>query len=169
MIGIAVNVYVTACDKAVEANRADARVPMRAGTYGGPTPVITHLLRLADGTPTRAEITARCAELAEALRDRDRGVVVCDVSAVTAPDLVTVEVLARLRLTARRLGWRLEVRGACAGLRELAGLLGLAGALLQPGGQPEQREQPVDVVEVVERRDPPPGDADHDQRPRHVT
>ena len=144
------------------------RVPMRDGAYDGPMRVITHLLCLPDGTPTRADIAARCADLAEALRGRDRGVVVCDVSAVSAPDLVTVEVLARMRLTARRFGWRLEVRGAGDDLRELAGLLGLAGALLQPGGQPEQREQAVDVEEVVERRDPAAGDADHDQRPGHV-
>ncbi|MEE3920586.1 hypothetical protein V2I01_27145 [Micromonospora sp. BRA006-A] len=30
--------------------------------------VITHLLCLPDGTPTRADIAARCADLAEALR-----------------------------------------------------------------------------------------------------
>ncbi len=142
---------------------------MRAGTYAGPMRVITHMLSLAGGTPTRADIAARCAELAEALRGRDRGVVVCDVSAVAAPDLVTVEVLARLRLTARRFGWGLEVRGAGDDLRELAGLLGLAGTLLQPVGQPEQREQAVDVEEVVERRDPAAGDADDDQRPRHMS
>ena len=144
------------------------RVPMRDGAYGGPMRVITHLLCLPDGTPTRADIAARCADLAEALRGRDRGVVVCDVSAVSAPDLVTVEVLARIRLTARRFGWRLEVRGACDDLRELAGLLGLAGTLLEPVRQPEQREQALDVEEVVERRDPAAGDTDHDQRPGHV-
>ncbi len=141
---------------------------MRTVPYPGLTRVTTLLLVLAGGTLTRADVAARCAELAEALRGHGRGVVVCDVSGVTRPDLVTVEALARLRLTASRFGWRLEVRGAGPDLRDLADLLGLAGALLQPGRQPEQREQAVDVEEVVERGDPAAGDPQHDQRPGQV-
>jgi hypothetical protein len=50
--------------------------------------------------------------------------VICDVGAVDDPDLVTVEVLARMQLSARRLGFSLEVRHASA---RLAGLLELTG------------------------------------------
>ncbi|MEV0156019.1 STAS domain-containing protein [Micromonospora sp. NPDC050686] len=107
------------------------------------------------GSLARADIPALCADLAEVLRDRDGGVVVCDVTAVARPDVVAVEALARLLLTARRHGWRLVVSGGGDGLRELTDLLGLAGALGEPVGQPEQREQVVGVEEVVDARDPP--------------
>ncbi|NJP32057.1 STAS domain-containing protein [Micromonospora thermarum] len=105
------------------------------------------------GTPTRADIPALCDELAEVLRGRDGGVVVCDVS-LARPDVVTIEALARLRVTARRHGWRLVVSGAGAGLLELTDLLGLTDALFQPARQPEQREQAGSVEEVVDPRDP---------------
>ncbi|MGR6317528.1 STAS domain-containing protein [Micromonospora soli] len=64
-------------------------------------------------TLTRADIPALCADLAEVLRGRDRGVVVCDVTGVR-PDVVAIEALARLGLTARRHGWRLVVSGGSA-------------------------------------------------------
>ncbi|SCG45571.1 STAS domain-containing protein [Micromonospora siamensis] len=122
---------------------------------GGPTGVATSMLCFAVGARlTRADVPALCADLAEVLRDRPPGVVVCDVAALVDPDLVTVEALARLRLTARRHGWRLVVDGGHPGLRELAGLLGLARALFEPVGQAEEREQPVGVEEVVEPGDP---------------
>ncbi|MEW2381434.1 STAS domain-containing protein [Micromonospora sp. NPDC047707] len=105
-------------------------------------------------TLTRADIPARCDDLAEVLRGNDGGVVVCDVSRAR-PDVVTIEALARLRVTARRHGWRLVVSGAGAGLLELADLLGLTDALFQPARQPEQREQAGGVEEVVDARDPP--------------
>ncbi|MBY8872338.1 STAS domain-containing protein [Micromonospora sp. PLK6-60] len=116
------------------------------------TVAITFVLRGALG---RADIPALCADLAEVLRDRGPGVVVCDVTAVACPDVVTVEALARLLLTARRHGWRLVVGSGGGGLRELIDLLGLADALGEPVRQPEQRKQPVGVEEAVDARDPP--------------
>lgn len=104
---------------------------------------------------TRADIPALCADLAGRLRGRSGGVVVCDVAAVVRPDVVTVEALARLRLTARRHGWTLLVHGASPGLLGLVSLLGLDGVLPQSGRQPEEREQAGGVEEVVDGRDPP--------------
>ncbi len=122
----------------------------------GPTCVTTFAISFAmDGTLTRADIPALCGRLAEVLRGRDPGVVVCDVSGAIRPDVVTVEALARLCLTARRHGWRLVLSGASADLLELADLLGLAGVLFQPLRQPEHRKQAGGVEEVVDRRDPP--------------
>jgi hypothetical protein len=64
-----------------------------------------------------------CADLAT--RAGGRGVVVeIRVDSAVRADLLAVEVLARLRLTAARLGCRTVVRGAG---RELTGLLHTAG------------------------------------------
>ncbi|MER7892900.1 STAS domain-containing protein [Micromonospora sp. NPDC094482] len=112
-------------------------------------------ISFAVGAVTRADIPDLCADLAELLRGRGPGVVTCDVTGVTWPDVVTVEALARLGLTARRHGWRLVVSGAGAELLRLVGLLGLTGALPESGRQPEHREQAVGVEEVGDPRDPP--------------
>jgi gamma-glutamyl:cysteine ligase YbdK (ATP-grasp superfamily) len=55
-------------------------------------------------------------------------------------DLGTVDVLARLRLAARRSGLELRVRDAPADLQELIAFVGLAEVLgLEPRGQAEER------------------------------
>ena len=80
----------------------------------------------------RDQIPGLCARLAELLITHADATVVCDVGAL-APDVVTAEALARLQLTARRHGRRLEMRGAGPELLGLLDLLGLR-ALLRPGG-----------------------------------
>jgi hypothetical protein len=52
-------------------------------------------------------------------------VLVCDVGAVVAPDLDTIDDLARLQLTARRIGRRVRLLHACRELEELLALVGL--------------------------------------------
>jgi ABC-type transporter Mla MlaB component len=81
-------------------------------------------------------------------------VVVCDLEGLAAPDVATLDALARLQLAARRAGGRIRLQHACASLRELLALTGLgevvplgAGSVVQPLRQPEQREQPLDVEE----------------------
>ncbi|WP_030763315.1 MULTISPECIES: STAS domain-containing protein [unclassified Streptomyces] len=87
-----------------------------------------------------------CARLAR-LYDGGAGAVVCDAAAVTAPGLADVQVLARLRLTAR--GRPLRVTGAGPALRALLDLVGLVELL----GEAEQREPPCGVQEGVEPDD----------------
>jgi hypothetical protein len=67
-------------------------------------------------------------------------------------DAVTLDLLARLQLTARRCGFELRLRGSSPELRELIAFAGLgrvlpeeqrAGLRLEPGREPEQREQPL--------------------------
>jgi anti-anti-sigma regulatory factor len=136
---------------------------------GGPIHMTATAISFALGaTVTRADVPALCADLTELLSARDGDLVICDVTEVARPDVVTVEALARLRLVARRHDRRLVVAGAGPVLLRLVGLLGLDEALPQPGRQPEQREQPVGVEEVVDRGDPAGGDAQHDQCPRVV-
>ena len=96
--------------------------------------------------------------------DPDPDIIVCDVSAWEA-DLVTIEILARLRLTAQRFGCGLRLRGASCELQRMVAFCGLCDVLpLQEedellaggnGGQPEEREPARGVEERVETRDPP--------------
>src|SRR3954447_6513285 len=108
-----------------------------------------------------ADVPALCARVAALLEGGGERVVVCDVAALDRPDAGTVGALARLQLTARRLGGRIRLRHASPELRELLSFLGLdeivpAGALVvEPARQPEEREHPLGVEERVERRDPP--------------
>jgi hypothetical protein len=112
----------------------------------------------------RADIPTLCARLAELLRSYgpERAVVVvCDVGGIVEPSAVTVEVLARLRLTALRLGADIRVRGADVRLRQLLAFTGLGevvptegGSALEPHRETEQREQPLDVEEVGDPADP---------------
>ncbi|MDY7088657.1 MAG: STAS domain-containing protein [Actinomycetota bacterium] len=115
---------------------------------------------------TRADIPCLCADLADLLRARDGpGDVLCDVTAA-APTVVTVEALARLRMTAGRHGHRFVLAGAGAGLLGVFALMGLGGFFAaldesdgplsrEPFGEPEQWEQPLGVEEVVDTGDPP--------------
>jgi anti-anti-sigma regulatory factor len=67
------------------------------------------------------------------------------------PGLATVDALARLALAARRLGGELRVRALPRDVRELVSLAGLADALgVEPGGEPEEREEPLRVEEERE-------------------
>ncbi len=124
------------------------------------------------GTVAPGEVAALCERLRALLERREetgdvpgRGepfAVVCDAGAVTRPDLATVEALARLRLTARRLGCRLRLRNAHPELRCLLRLLGLDGVVgdqgiavgAQPRGQAEEGEEVRGVEEGVEPGDP---------------
>ncbi|MER6144395.1 STAS domain-containing protein [Streptomyces sparsogenes] len=133
-----------------------------AGGAGGP--VVLVLGRAV----RRAEVPGLCARLRElASQSAGAGPVVVDVGAVRAPDLAVLEALARLRLTARRLGRQIRLRGASGELRALLARAGLDAVLpaadlpggegacgVEAGGQAEEGEQAGGVQEGVERGDP---------------
>jgi hypothetical protein len=80
--------------------------------------------------------------------------IVCEVGAL-APDAVAVDALARLQLTARRLGLEIRLRHASSELLELIDFVGLRDVLrLEARGQIEEREQGVGVEEERELDDP---------------
>ena len=80
--------------------------------------------------------------------------IVCDVGSL-APDAVTIDALARLQLTARRLGGEVRLRHASSELQELLDFVGLRDVLRgEAGWQPEEREQRVGVEEEREFDDP---------------
>jgi hypothetical protein len=64
----------------------------------------------------------------------------CDVGAL-APDAAAVDALARLQLTARRLGYEIRLRDASVDLQDLLDFVGLRNVLcVEAGGQAEERE-----------------------------
>jgi hypothetical protein len=82
------------------------------------------------------------------------GLIVVDVSAL-APDAGVVDALARLQLAARRRGLETRLLGAAVELLELIAFVGLAEVLcVEPGRQPEEREQRLGVEEERELGDP---------------
>lgn len=89
--------------------------------------------------PVRDTDVARLREQLRALlRESDTAVVLCDVAAVTDPDISTVEALAQLQLTARRLGRFLQLRGPCGKLTELLTWTGLSD-VFPPSGESSER------------------------------
>jgi hypothetical protein len=78
---------------------------------------------------TRADAGGLQEQFRLMLPDAAGAEVICDVGAIANPDLTTVEVLARMQLCARRLGFSLHVHHASAGLTALLDLTGLGGYL----------------------------------------
>jgi STAS domain len=66
-----------------------------------------------------------------------RSTIVCDVGSVS-PDAGAIDTLARLQLTARRLGLELRLRHASTELRDLLDFAGLRDVLrVEAGGKAE--------------------------------
>jgi ABC-type transporter Mla MlaB component len=112
-----------------------------------------------------ADIPGLCERARELLESAGRFTLPCDVDSVVA-DATTLDALARMALLCRRLGRRLELRGASGRLEELVVLAGLIEVLpclppegdrrsgLQVGRQAEQREEPGGVEEERDPCDP---------------
>lgn len=82
---------------------------------------------------TREDAGGLQDQLRLVLREAAGAEVICDVGAIADPDMVTVEILARMQLSAKRLGFSLRVRHASAGLAALLELTGLRDYVpLQP-------------------------------------
>jgi len=78
----------------------------------------------------------------------------CDVRALRA-DVAAVDALARLQLAARQAGFELRLHHVSAELRCLIDFTGLAAVLrVEPGRQPEEREQGPGVEEEAQLDDP---------------
>ncbi len=113
----------------------------------GPSTIVL----VISGPIVRADVPGLCGRVRAALNRTHAELVVCDVSALADPDAVTVDALARLQLTARRLGRHVRLRHACGELRDLIALMGLHDVVPLYGGLPlETRRQ-------TEEREPAPG------------
>ena len=80
--------------------------------------------------------------------------IVFDARSLREPHLGTVDLLARIRLAAGRLGLELRLCNASQELRELIAVAGLEEVLVvEPERKPEEREQPSGVEEERELGD----------------
>ena len=87
----------------------------------GPSTVVVTI----GGLVTCADAPRLCDRVRRLLDESDAEVVDCDVGSLVEPDLATVDVLARLALTAQRAGRSLRLRRASAELEDLLAFVGL--------------------------------------------
>ncbi|MGH2683155.1 MAG: STAS domain-containing protein [Actinomycetota bacterium] len=125
-----------------------------------PPPEPTTIVVVMSAPIAREDVAGLCERFRVLLEGSPADQIVCDVEALVAPDAVTVDVLARLQLTARRLGRWVRVRHACGELQDLLALMGLGDAVplcgtsaVEARGQTEQREQPIGVEEESDPAD----------------
>lgn len=97
---------------------------------GGPPGTIVLVL---SGPIAPTDVTGVCERARVLLEGSDGDLVVCDVGALADPDAVTVDVVARLQLTAGRLGRQVRLRHACRELQELLVLTGIDEVLSLEG------------------------------------
>ncbi|MEU9555278.1 STAS domain-containing protein [Streptomyces fumanus] len=114
---------------------------------------VTPAVLVLPGSVSREETPRLCDEVRGLLERTGTGVVVCDAGGLGPgpPGLETIELLARLQLTARRAGGLIRLRAPRPALRALLDLVGLP---IEVERQPEQREPPLGVEEAVEPGDP---------------
>jgi ABC-type transporter Mla MlaB component len=113
------------------------------------------------GRIDRERIPDLCAQVRAILAASTSFTLGCDVETVD-PDSVALDALARMALTARRLGRRVELRGASTQLEELVIFAGLIDVLpclpdgsgVQARRQPEQRKEAGSVEEECDPADP---------------
>jgi ABC-type transporter Mla MlaB component len=86
-------------------------------------------------------------------------IVGCDVSRITEPDECALDTLARLQLTARRLGATIHLHNATPALANLIQLAGLADVLIvepgdaNPAGPAAPTASGVEVERKIEERE----------------
>lgn len=115
------------------------------------------------GTIVPEAVPDLCAQLRALLAAGHAATVVLDVAGVVGPDLVTVEAVARLQLTAKRAGATVQLLNACEWLRAQLRFVGLDAVVpcaedgesaVKSSRQPQVGEQGVDGEEVVQPDDP---------------
>jgi ABC-type transporter Mla MlaB component len=124
-------------------------------------PPPSSIVLVIGGAVAEDQIVALCRRIGGLLERSESDLIFCDVGALDDPDAATVDLVARLQLTARRLGRQVRLLDACGELQDLIELTGLSEIFsvsdeldLEPSGDPEQGE-PSGRVE--EKRDPGDG------------
>lgn len=129
-------------------------------SFAAPTRLSYMNVLVIGGPIDPADIPALCQRAEALLEGSDADLVFCDVGAVEDPDAAAVDALARLQLTAKRLGREVRLFHAGSELQELLALMGLDDVVplceelgVEPRGQAEEREHPLRVEEETD-----PGD-----------
>ncbi|MFF3845049.1 STAS domain-containing protein [Streptomyces sp. NPDC002328] len=103
------------------------------------------------GPIPRSRVPGLCDDVRTLLERTGARTLVCDVAGLGPPGLLTVDLLARLQLAARRAGGSVRLRGPDPALRALLDLVGLR---FEVEGETEEGEPALGVEEEVE-----PGEA----------
>jgi ABC-type transporter Mla MlaB component len=126
-------------------------------------PPPSSIVLVISGPVADDQVVALCERVGRLLERSDANLVICDVGALDDPDAATVDLVARLQLTARRLGRKVRLLDACGELQDLIELTGLSefvsfseGLPSEPRGKVEQREPPSGVQEERDPADPIP-------------
>jgi ABC-type transporter Mla MlaB component len=123
------------------------------GAFGSSTIVLA-----VPGPLARTDVPALCDRARELLEESGADLVVCDVRELIDADAFAIDLIARLQLTARRLGARVCVRHASKPLRDLLAFTGIAevcGLRVELERQPEEGEEGLRVEEEGELDDAP--------------
>jgi ABC-type transporter Mla MlaB component len=124
------------------------RVEAEGGTVAAPEilPEAAHALRPPPGPKTvvvvvkgvmpRTAVLGLCERVRRLLAAGGADLVTCDVAELAHPDATSIDALARLQLTARRLGRSIRLRNAPGMLRDLLDVTGLCDELPLTGGLP---------------------------------
>ena len=109
----------------------------------------------------RADIPGLCERARACLGATNGSRLACDVGGISKPDAVTIDALARIQLTARRLGRQATLRRASVELRDLIRFMGLRDVLILSGSsrlqvrrEAEHRKQTGSVEKERDPADP---------------
>jgi ABC-type transporter Mla MlaB component len=120
----------------------DPATSARTGSHPRPSTIVLVMA----GPIAHADVPILCDRIRVLLEGSDTDLVICDMGLLAKPDAVTIEVLARLQLTAKRLGRQALVLDACGELQNLLALTGLSdvvppcGELSPPVGEEDRTE-----------------------------
>jgi hypothetical protein len=135
---------------------------LAAPEHAAPTPASGRSVLVIAGVIASADARALCERLRISPGRSNADPVICDVGALVDPDLGTIDALARLALSARRLGHEIRLRQASWELIELVAMVGLADVVpcgvasgIEPRRETEQREELRGVEEERDPADPP--------------
>jgi ABC-type transporter Mla MlaB component len=104
-----------------------------------PPPGPRSVVLVVDGPLTAGSVGSLCGRLHDVLQTTGADLVTCDVARLTHPSAADVDAVARLQLTARRLGRSIRLRHASGLLRELLSLFGLQEVVpCVPGAPPPE-------------------------------